>query len=75
MQIRLSGCSSVSTNNLKKKSTFTGNKGHLDTRIAVRQIPLIAQFVEPRTVAGYENLRVILMSLVEIGMRACSTVF
>ena len=64
-----------SANNLKKITDLIGKKLHLGTSMFIRQIPLIAQLVERRTILLDQNLTVILRSVVEIRLSGCSTIF
>ena len=64
-----------SANNLKKITDLIGKKLQLGISIFIRQIPLIAQLVERRTVVGDQNFTVILRSLVRIRLSGYSTAF
>ena len=64
-----------SANNFKKIADLKGKKLHLGSNICVREIPLIAQLVEQRTVVRDQNLKVIFRSLVQIQLSGCRTVF
>ena len=59
----------------KKITDLKGKKLHLGTSMFIRQIRLIAQLVEWRTVVRDQNLTVILISLVQIRLSGCSAVF
>ena len=62
-------------NNFKKMTDLIGKKLHLGTSMFIRQIPLIAQLVERRTILLDQNLTGILRSVVEIRLSGCSTIF
>ena len=64
-----------SANNLKKITDLIGKKLQLGISMFIRQIPLIAQLVERRTVVGDQNFTVILRSLVQIRLSGYSTAF